>query len=1177
MRFEFWQNGQWTNAVDLKDQTTSGWQRVQLASPVTATQIRISFPGGWEEARFLGQVQVWGQGWADAPSRPLVISPAGGDGYQQFTLDTVDQRNYLLKATVPGTLSTDLTGQWNGSPVTLAPLAQVSGSTIYQVAVPVQSLIPGQQFLKLLSSGNPTGVSLDVGEDKGLIDLGSPWDNGFFDQSDSANPGPLLTSKTWNLGNTYQLEKLRVYMKGTTAPLFQTELKNSKQKVSWTSTGSGWWEASMNGELADTLIFTSAIGVSIDQIQLYGTPLSDTKVNLEIWWPQSSPTSPATSNGQDSNSVIGWMGDPSIQPTINGFHPRQSDKLFWMPLNLMALAPGGSSALTLDGTLGNLSTQVQNTLYWWQTPPATLTQGVGLAATTQSSLSLSGTDSIAGSLCYIGVTQVPVVGGKFSYAAPLAIGYQIIPVEIWSSQKKSLLLSWQKPAYRSLGEPTSVFDLPHGDLWTQSSTILLTGRVGNGPGLSLSLGGKSVALTADAFQQTMPLAEGTQTLSFVLADSLGRQTTQSLTIYKDSTPPQIAITSPTAGQYLTVSTFNMVVSGGSDPQLWWSFNGDPWQAGLVNPEVQSYTLADGFYNYTVQAQDRSGNLSTMATVSFCVDTKPPVPFTIGANVSGWTNNNRPTITFATTDATSGIDHYMCSIDSGAPTTITSPYQLPTLADGVHQVQVTAFDKAGNTTAESITLEIDVTPPAAVQSVLGVPGNGQITVSWSPITTDISGIASYNVIRVPAWPDGTHLLTGTSLTDSAVANSTEYHYTVWAIDAAGNVGAQASTTTIIAGLAITLLPTNPVTTSTIVEYQGIRAIIPKGALGPSTKAVIITQIPPALTQQLTSASTSPYPMVSPIYSFSAVVQTSSGTLEQSTHAVFPKDVPIVMDYDPTKVPLGFPESNLGAYYFDTTWGKWFQMPNTRVDTANHKIIFFTNHFCSFAIQPTTIEDLSPQELKDIGHNPLKSETQTGPVTVSSQSGTMMTEVTEFVMHGKNGFYLPIKRIYDSGTARTDSPSIALSATLGFDFTADIGNEISTEVGQELNKVGQAIPNFINYMTNYQRFQGDYSYAAGLGWRLNLPYVRASNTSVMVRTPSGGYYPVGEMDAPSTNIDSSVDRHLIFTNHMGEDFTFLIHQVLFNPSLNPALITVDPGVLASYFSQLRQHIQFRNRPE
>ena len=119
IRFEFWQNGQWTAAQDLKNQWTSGWQRLQLATPVTTNQIRITFPAGWEFTRFLGELEVWGQGFADIASRPLVISAVGSDGFQHFTLSNVDAGNYLIKAIVPGSVSA-LTGEWNGEAIVFA-------------------------------------------------------------------------------------------------------------------------------------------------------------------------------------------------------------------------------------------------------------------------------------------------------------------------------------------------------------------------------------------------------------------------------------------------------------------------------------------------------------------------------------------------------------------------------------------------------------------------------------------------------------------------------------------------------------------------------------------------------------------------------------------------------------------------------------------------------------------------------------------------------------------------------------------------------------------------------------------------------------------------------------------------------------------------------------------------
>jgi len=991
VRFEFWVNGQWTDAQDLKDQRETGWQRVELATPVTTNQVRISFPGGWGRARGIGQIQVWGEGWADAPSRPLVISSAGQDGYQQFTLDDVAPRDYQLTVTVPGTLTNALTGQWNGKPISLSPMVQVSGSTIYRTAIPAESVMAGQQFLELQSGGSLTGVSLENGDATGAIDLGSPWDNGFFDQSDSSGSNPLLTHKSWDLGGTYQLEKLRVYMKSSATPLFQTKLGGSAEAVRWTNEGEGWWEADLGGEEADTLAFTSALPAAIDQIQLYGTPLYDRKVAMEIWWPQSSSGSPVTSDGQDGNSVIGWVGDASTRPTINGFQPRQEGMLFWMPLGQMNLSEGGEYSLSVGGDLDGLSTQIQNTVQWWRPGQASLTQGTALATTTQSSMTLSGTDTFWGSLCYIGGVQVPVVGGAFSYSAQLSTGYQIIPVEIWDRHKKNLLASWEKPVYRSLGQPTLTFDLPHGDLWTQSPTMLITGRVGNGPGLSLGQGGQALKLSGDAFQETVNLSEGAQTLSFVLSDSLGRTTTENLVVTKDSTAPQIAIVSPTSGQYLPSSTFAMTVSASGATPLWLSLNGGPWEPEFTNPLVQSFRVPDGFYTYTAQAQDRAGNLGGAASVTFCVDTTPPLPFTITSTVSGWTNNNQPTIGVATTDATSGIDHYECSVDGGAAATVASPCQLPTLSDGTHQVTVTAYDKAGNGRTASIAFQIDTTPPPAVTGLQGIPGTNQITVSWAAITSDLSGISSYYATRTPVWSDGTHSLTGTSFVDTTAVDGTTYTYTVWAADGAGNVGAQASTSALMAGLAsATVNQSGP----TVVQYNRATLTVPAGMLASDVSQVQIGEVPQSA---LTDAPVNT--IVSSIYRI-IVTRVDNGVSTVSDHAALSGYASMRITYDPSLIPQGLAEANLKPCYYDDVWGRWIPIAGAHVDPNSHSIMFTTNHFSDYSVQAVAGMDLAAAQLGDSVAGPLATTIGQTPVVASSSAGTVSTSFTEAVLPGKN---------------------------------------------------------------------------------------------------------------------------------------------------------------------------------
>lgn len=1093
VRFEFWVNGKWTNAEDIKNQWTTGWQRLSLSNPVTTNQIRISFPGGWEQARYIGQIQVWGQGWSDAPTRPLALAPAGSDGYQQFTLDDVAKRNYRLSATIPGTKATSLSGEWNGNSITLEAVAEVSGSTLFQAPIPAPTILSGQQYLKIATGGNTTGVSFDVGEETGRISLGSPWDNGYFDQSDSASENPKLTNKSWNLGGAYQLERLRVYMKGANAPVFQIALGRSKRTVSWTSAGSGWWEADLGGEVADTLDFSSVTAVSIDQIQLYGTPLNDSNVDIELWWPQSSSSKPVTSNGLDGNSIIGWMGSPSVQPTINGYHPRQADKLFWMPLGQMGMNLGGRYALSTSGTLGGVTTQVSNILCWWLGTQASLTQGTSLATTTNDHLTLSGTDALWGTYCFIGGTEVPVSGGKYSYSAPLSCGYQVIPVEIRALDKKTVLASWQKPVYRSSADPVIAFDLPNGDLWTQSSTMQLSGRVGNGPGLGLSLNGNPLSLTGDAYQGSISLKEGAQTLAFALTDSLGRQTTRNLLVNRDSTPPAIAIISPTAGQYIASPGFNFIVSGGIDNQLWWSFNGDDWEAGIGNPEVVPYTLADGFYTYRVQAQDRAGNLSAIASVSFCIDTTPPAAFAIGSNVTGWTNNSQPTLSFSTTDATSGIDHYLCSVDGGEPAIARSPYQLPkVLSDGTHTVTVTAYDKAGNSTIESISLQIDTTPPTAVQNLQVIPGDNQISVSWSAITTDLSGVASYSVKRSPDWSDGTHSLTTTSFVDTAAVNGTSYNYTVWAIDMAGNIGATNVSESISAGLAISpVIPTAP----TAITFNNLLVQIPAGALASDITQVLAGEIP-----KTDLCDTPEHAIVSSIYSF-AVTRVDNGIASQTDHADLSSNASMRIWYDVSQIPKGMTEANLKPYYYDTVWGRWISLPASAVDTASHSIMFNTNHFSDYCVQASPETELCAEQILTSGISPLSTAIGQAPVVVSPASGITMTTFTETVLPGINQFDLVVARTYDSATAQSDASGISAGS------------------------------------------DGSYPWYMGQGWRLGFPYVKWNDSGLWLRDLDGHILGYDQMTIVGS-AQSGDTLTITMENHEGSDetlvATFLKHK-------------------------------------
>ena len=159
----------------------------------------------------------------------------------------------------------------------------------------------------------------------------------------------------------------------------------------------------------------------------------------------------------------------------------------------------------------------------------------------------------------------------------------------------------------------------------------------------------------------------------------GRVAEKEVEVYFDSTNPIIEIMSPTEGEYINTGKAEFSVDGKEDSELWWQFNDEEWERGYGKIKYKDYFLDDGFYTYTVKAQDRAGNISEEKVVNFCMDETAPLSFNIRLNVDGWTNNNAPIAEFETTDATSGISHYEYKVDENGWKDCESPLQIETLA------------------------------------------------------------------------------------------------------------------------------------------------------------------------------------------------------------------------------------------------------------------------------------------------------------------------------------------------------------------------------------------------------------------------------------------------------------------------------------------------------------------
>jgi RHS repeat-associated protein len=234
---------------------------------------------------------------------------------------------------------------------------------------------------------------------------------------------------------------------------------------------------------------------------------------------------------------------------------------------------------------------------------------------------------------------------------------------------------------------------------------------------------------------TLPLdgtADGPHTVRFQATDRAGNATapvTVSFTL--DATAPVVVITSPADG---STTRSNVTVTGRVTDNL----------SGVATLQAQldvgllqdvpfddagnctfATTLptdgsADGMHTVLVQATDKAGNISNVATVSFVFDAAAPV-VVVSSPAPGVAASTNVTVAGQATDNVSGVASLEAQVDGGpfsaVPFDGSGNFSFPTAfpldgsADGAHTVTLRATDRAGNVSAltpVSFTLDSRVT-------------------------------------------------------------------------------------------------------------------------------------------------------------------------------------------------------------------------------------------------------------------------------------------------------------------------------------------------------------------------------------------------------------------------------------------------------------------------------------
>ena len=319
------------------------------------------------------------------------------------------------------------------------------------------------------------------------------------------------------------------------------------------------------------------------------------------------------------------------------------------------------------------------------------------------------------------------------------------------------------------------------------------------------------------------LADGCYLYTLTGTDRVGNVATAVSAIVKvDQTRPetQIAITpsSPTGngawykGPAAPTFTLSATDAGSGVASTLYKID-----AGSTQTYGGEVTIPDGSHTITYWSTDNAGNTeASTTTATIKVDTVAPVTAlttTPGSpnGTNGWFKLATVTFTLGVTEATSGVDSTLFTIDGGPAQTYGGAVTINTQGD--HTLTFWSTDSAGNVEATGTThIKLDNVEPtlgvtldaSPVGALFSAPGTltykGNATGSFrlvGTVTDATSGAASaaYPAIGTTGWIHASETVTGsspyTSSSFSWTANPTNPSgYTVTASDAAGNTTTQA---------------------------------------------------------------------------------------------------------------------------------------------------------------------------------------------------------------------------------------------------------------------------------------------------------------------------------------------------------------------------------------------------
>ena len=1050
-------------------QIGAAWQSIELPSWINTSQIKVVF-NSTQKVGGLREIEIWGHRTTPTGSNYLENNRASlllnSDTAANYTFSIASQLSdpAILHVITEGTSTTPLTWELNGQDMgSLNPAATVRGLTINQQTIAPYLLNIGVNFIRIKGAGlTVRDCKLEISYAHILTFSGSFSDRLLLTPVDTG-------SQVIDLGGTYHLNELVLTYLGN-QPQVQIAID---QDGSWVPLSGlpGYNTGVVGGELIYTTGGINPVHrIKVDfsagpdgptEITIHGSRINDGAPQVKIFSPINGTLfSNLTTWGQAY--ITGIVDNPDCTVRVNGQGMTLNGTSFKVPLPV-AGNPDSNKTIQVVATDAQGRTGSDQVSVIISNPPDfTVNLPDQLIYTSQSQITVTGQVVVPQSKVTINGVTVTLSNLNFTEAVSLNEGLNLITIKVmppgnpqWATIQRRVVRTGNPPYLNAL--------YPVDSQIVNVSQITVSGQVSSLIPVTVIVNNQAATVNGGNFSSSpVSLVEGNNTITIIATDQNGLTSKVTLTVKRDSTKPTLSITSPADGA--AVNTASITVTGKVSDASPVSVLVNGSAATISEPSTDgnkqftaSANLSEGWNTLTANATDVAGNTNTLSQ-KILLDTVPPLTFTPTADISGWSNNNKPTISFSTTDASSGIDHYEIAVDDGSfVTPVSSPYKFTSaIPEGEHTIHVKAFDKAGNSTTGDVKVAIDTVPPAIPAGYEVISGIGRVIINWQDPKGEIVG---YRITRNPVFSDGafkdlsrdSETIALNQFIDYDVTSGAKYTYTLKALDHAGNYSPATEAVTVTVGVTSQQISSEGGT----VKFDNCVLTLDEGAITKQGQIIVKQTTEDLPDNDFATKTGTPY---------SFVLLDQEG---REVTARFNKQVILTISYADMQLPQGFEYGDLGVYWYNKNGGYWEKVGYSQNDQAEKTIKVPLIHFSDYQVMASKYTAPSLDSYYSLGVSPFQSYFQDNTEYVSPAYGNLSISATDLRLPGRNGFDLVIKRIYDSDAAQQQ------------------------RISEKTRKKGP-VDTF------------------GCGWTLNIPWIESNIFGKFIRLPEGQTIQI-ELDA------------------------------------------------------------------